>query len=182
MTGPGGTESRALVEHYPRRIDVPLLIVASAVLLVFAYLSPTLSLTKVIFFTDEYSIWGGIVELWQSEHPVLAVVVFVFSMVFPIAKLLALTVAWVVPMSVGFRNGFAGVVGQLGKWSMLDVFIVAMLVVLVKAKDLADAEAKIGIYLFGGAVLTSMFASLVVERLARRAERDPAGAASIASA
>jgi len=162
-------ERRALVENYARRIDVPILIVASAGLLIAAYMLPTLELTKVIFFTDEYSIWAGIMELWKADHPILAVLVFLFSMVFPIAKLLGLTLAWVVPLSDSGRLRMAETISWLGKWSMLDVFIVAMIVVLVKSKDLADAEAGIGIYLFAAAVTLSMIASMSVERLSKRA-------------
>jgi len=60
----------------------------------------------------------------------------------------------------------------MGKWSMLDLFVVAMIVVLVKAKEVADAEAKIGIHLFAGAVLLSMIASMSVEKLSREASDD----------
>mgnify|MGYP006300077829 CR=1 FL=1 len=162
------TGNKALVEHFARRIDVPLMIVASAGLLVAAYMLPTLKLTKIIFFTDEYSIWAGIIELWKGKHPILAATVFLFSMVFPIAKLIGLTLAWIVPLNDRGRLRMAKAISWLGKWSMLDVFIVAMIVVLVKSKDLADAEAGIGIYLFAAAVILSMIASMSVEQLSRQ--------------
>ncbi len=60
---------------HPRRVDVPLMMLASAGLLVTAYFLPTLELTRVIFFTDTYSIWQGIVELWKSEYYILSAIV-----------------------------------------------------------------------------------------------------------
>ncbi len=160
----------ALVSQHPRRLDVQALILVAAGLLLAAYFLPTLKLTKIIFFTDTYSIWAGIAELWKSQHYLLAALVFAFSMLFPVAKLVGLAWVWYVPMTPVRREHAADWIGQLGKWSMVDVFVVAILIVLIKAQDLADAEAGIGIYLFAAAVILSMIASVSVERLARRPE------------
>ena len=167
------SEHRPLIAEHPGRVDVPILIVVSAGLLIGAYFLPTLKLTKVIFFTDTYSIWAGIAELWKGEHYLLAALVFLFSMIFPVVKLLGLAWIWVAPMAAARRDRAADWIGQLGKWSMVDVFVVAILVVLIKAQDLADAEAGIGIYLFAAAIVLSMIASVTVERLARGAGSTP---------
>jgi len=48
------------------------------------------------------------------------------------------------------------------------VFVVAILVVPIKVRDVADASVGIGIYLFAAAVVLSMAVSTMVERLIRR--------------
>ena len=44
-----------------------------------------------------------------------------------------------------------------GKWSMLDVFVVAILVVAVKLGAIAHVEMRYGLYAFAGSVLITMF-------------------------
>ena len=56
----------------------------------------------------------------------------------------------------------------LGRWSMLDVFIAAVLVVTVKLGALASANLEDGIYFFGMSILLAMIATNLVDYLARR--------------
>lgn len=51
---------------------------------------------------------------------------------------------------------------------MLDVFVVAILIVLTQSKTRLDAEPREGLYLFSIAIMLSMIATVVVERLAKR--------------
>ncbi|MHB1156856.1 MAG: paraquat-inducible protein A [Phycisphaerales bacterium] len=153
---------------HPRRLDVPLLLLAAAGLLAAGLSQPTLQLTKIVFFTDTYSIWRGIVELWTHSHQILAAIIFFFSIVFPIGKLVALSVLWTAPLGELWRRRLLTGLAILGKWSMLDVFVVASLIVLIKSKDLADANAGPGIYLFAGAVVLSMIVAEMIEHLAKR--------------
>jgi len=54
---------------------------------------------------------------------------------------------------------------------MLDVFAVAILVVAAKLRSLTTVQPRIGVYLFGLAILLSMLTTMYVERLARRGIR-----------
>ncbi len=62
----------------------------------------------------------------------------------------------------------------LGRWSMLDVFVVALLVVTTKLGILADVEVHAGIYFFAASVLASMAASLLMNRLVHQSTDAPA--------
>ena len=146
---------------------VPILIVISLGLLIAGWSLPTLKLTKAIFFTSTYSIWAGITELWKSEHYILAGVIFFFSMIFPTAKLLGLMSIWFAPLTREIRNRYLNLLEILGRWSMLDVFVVSILIVLIKAADVADANASIGIYFFAGAVMLSMLTANIIYKMAR---------------
>jgi hypothetical protein len=51
----------------------------------------------------------------------------------------------------------------LGKWSMLDVLVLALLIFYAKATNLADATSMPGIYLFAAAVILTMIATAIIE-------------------
>jgi paraquat-inducible protein A len=146
---------------------IPLVILAAFGLLIAGWSLPTMKLTQVIFFTSTYSIWAGIMELWKAHHYFLAGVILFFSMIFPTAKLFGLMCIWFVPLTHGVRSRYLDWLEILGRWSMLDVFVVATLIVLIKAKDIVDANAEAGIYLFAGAVILSMLTTNVMNKLAR---------------
>jgi paraquat-inducible protein A len=56
-----------------------------------------------------------------------------------------------------------------GKWSMLDVFVVALLVVSVKLGAMAEARVEIGIYAFAASVILTMLLSAWIGRHAQTA-------------
>ncbi|MCF6149425.1 MAG: paraquat-inducible protein A [Candidatus Kuenenia sp.] len=142
-----------------------MMIVAALGLLIAGLNLPTLKLTKIIFFTDTYSIWDGVWELWKSNHIGLAVIIFFFSIMFPCVKLIGLLFVWFIPFAPEGRRHFLYWLGILGKWSMLDVFIVAILIILIKTKDIADASAQTGIYLFAGAIVLSIIVTIMIEKI-----------------
>jgi paraquat-inducible protein A len=161
------SEKQSLKELNPLHWYMPIMILIAMGLLIAGWSLPTLKLTKVIFFTDTYSIWAGIMELWKADLYFLAGLIFFFSMIFPLAKLLGLMGIWFVPLIQDTRSRYLDWLELLGRWSMLDVFVVATLIVLMKSKAIVDANAAIGIYLFAGAVLLSMLAANIMNRMAR---------------
>ena len=152
--------------------------VTAALTLSFVLLGIGLSLpllyTKKMFWDSTYSVWAGVVSLWQQRERGLAVVVLFFSIVFPLFKLLALAVIWFMPLSQQQRTRLLHWLGVLGKWSMLDVFVVAILIVLVKLGPLANVQPRAGVYVFSAAIACSMLAAMYVDRLARRSFSHPA--------
>jgi paraquat-inducible protein A len=87
--------------------------------------------------------------------------------------LAALSVLWAAPLDRVWRRRLLAVLGSLGKWSMLDVFVVSTLIVLIKSKDIADAHAGPGIYLFAGAVVLSMIVTEIIEHMAKQVPIEP---------
>ena len=110
----------------------------------------------------------GVRSLWEQNQIALAAILFFFSIVFPTAKLAALAFLWFVPLAEKGRQSVLHWLGILGKWSMLDVFVVAILIVLVKLGPLANIEPQRGVYWFAAAIVMSMLTSMYVERLARK--------------
>jgi len=138
------------------------------VLLITGLSLPLLDTQQMIFWKSTYSVWAGVVALWRDGEQILAAVLFFFSMVFPGVKLSALAVIWFARLPEGRRAQLLHWLGVLGKWSMLDVFVVAILIVLVKLGPLARVSPRIGVYLFCAAIVASMLTTAYVDRLAHR--------------
>lgn len=169
---------RSLSEIYHRRALVPGLIACSLVLLVVGLSLPIVTIQKHILFKtveNTYSVAAGVKDLAASGEYVLAAIVFFFSMIFPFAKLLALWWLWSVKLYEAERKLMLHWLGNLGKWSMLDVFAVAILVVLAKLRTLTQVEPRVGIYFFGAAIIMSMSTTAYVDRLVRAARTSAAG-------
>lgn len=165
------TALRSLREIHPQRREVPALLIAALAVLLAGLSLPILTVEKTVFWRhweNHYSVFLGVVELAIHGDWLLALILFFFSMVFPFAKLAALGVIWFRPLTQQDRMDTLRWLGILGKWSMLDVFAVAILIVAAKLRDLTHVEPRIGIYLFALAIILSMLTTMRVERLARR--------------
>jgi paraquat-inducible protein A len=152
------------------QILVPAALAASTALLVRG-LSLPLMYSQKLFWENTYSVWTGVVELWNQHELALAGILFFFSIVFPFAKLVGLTVIWFLKLPTDQLSRLLHWLGILGKWSMLDVFVVAILIVLVKLGPLVKVEPRIGIYVFSAAIAASMLTTMYIDALAKRALR-----------
>ena len=162
---------QALSQLHPQhRLFVPAATVCSVLLLVTGLSLPLLYSQK-LFWKSTYSVWEGVVELWRQHELALAAAILFFSIVFPFAKLLGLTVIWYWKLPEESRNRLLNWLGMLGKWSMLDVFVVAILIVLVKLGPFVNVEPRVGVYVFAAAILSSMLTTVYIEALAKRSRR-----------
>ncbi len=155
----------------PRRgIDryLGLLLAASIALLLLGWLLPVMTVRTLLVFYDEVSILTGILRLLESGDILLFLLIALFTVVFPVAKLALAFIAWrrLVAVSPHLRRTL-GWVETLGKWSMLDVFVVALLVVVIKVSMVSDVQVHVGLYVFATAALLSMFTVRRVVRLAQ---------------
>lgn len=103
-----------------------------------------------------YTLFHSAAMLWSSGLQVLAVLVVAFSVVFPFVKLGLL--GWLCrggSMDVR-RRECLGAVDRLGKWSMLDVFLVCLILALSSGQVLLGARPLVGLPLFATAIVLSM--------------------------
>lgn len=159
---------QSLWQHYPNRIDVLFYIVGCIALLLVAQATPVLAIKKFVFWKSQYSLFSGTLGLFRSGHYGLGAVLFFFSIVFPFAKLLILATLWAYPFTNAQRRKVLAWLELLGRWSMLDVFVVALIVVIAKSGGALEASPKLGIYLFAAAVILSMVLTLYMHHLARQ--------------
>jgi paraquat-inducible protein A len=114
---------------------------------------------------DDNTIISGVVELWNKGSPDLAVIVFTASIVVPMMKFIAMATLllssyrgseWAQPQ----RARLYRLVEFIGYWSMLDVFVVALLTALVRFGFLSQVEPLPGVVYFGLTVVLTMLASM----------------------
>jgi paraquat-inducible protein A len=140
------------------------LLIAAAVLYLPANLLPIMH-TSSLFGEQSDTILSGVVFLWRSGSWPLALVVFIASILVPMLKLIALAV---LVISVRLRSRrlpeqrtrLYRLVEFVGRWSMLDIYVVAVLVALVQLQSLASIEAGPGALAFGAVVVLTMFAAM----------------------
>ncbi|PWV61602.1 paraquat-inducible protein A [Plasticicumulans acidivorans] len=111
------------------------------------------------------TILSGVVELLHAGQWPLAALVFFASILIPGAKLLALTWLLIAVQRRSIRNLRARtlmyrIVEAVGRWSMIDVFMVSILAALVRLQALATIEPGPGAVCFAAVVVLTMFAAL----------------------
>ena len=140
------------------------LLISAAILYIPANLLPVMHTSSLVGSEDD-TIISGVIYFWTSGSWPLAIVVFVASILVPLLKLgvlvlLAATAqrrsAWR-PME---RVKLFRLVERIGRWSMLDVFVVTLTVALVRFKSLAVITAGPGAIAFGSVVILTMMASM----------------------
>jgi paraquat-inducible protein A len=153
------TTSKA--HHY----TVPILLGVAFVLFGTGIFFPFFHVQKFWLFDDAVSVVGGIITLFQEGEYFLFAVLSVFTLMFPCAKLGLLTITWIEREHDLTRlRGLHGWVAALGKWSMLDVFVVAILIVAMKSAAVAEIHIGFGLYLFTFSVITTQIASSWIDR------------------
>src|SRR5262249_8305667 len=135
-----------------------LLLLASFALNVTALFIPFLDVRRGLS-TDDYSLPRSIVLLWEKGLYVLAVVIVAFSVCFPFAKLAVLWGVLFDRWSEKRGRRWLDFVERYGKWSMVDVFMVCLMIALADDQLLLDASPRIGILCFTLAIVISMVCS-----------------------
>ncbi len=154
-----------MIQQGTRAFFIFALTLSATVCLVLGLTLPVVKLTRLYFWTDTHSITSIISALYYTNEIFLAGVIFVFSIVFPAFKLLYITMAGTLITFDPHRRGtWFKRIEWLGKWSMLDVLVLALLVFYAKSTELADAVALPGIYFFAASVILTMFAYSLVQR------------------
>jgi paraquat-inducible protein A len=121
--------------------------------------------TSSLFGSQADTIMSGVVYLWRSGSWYLALVVFIASILVPMAKLIALILLLV---SVQLHSRWQPLqraklyrmVELVGRWSMLDVYVVTLLVALVQLDALATIRPGPGALAFGAVVVLTLFAAM----------------------
>ena len=120
---------------------------------------PLMRFEKLYLFEETASLLQIIASLWRDEEELLAVVVGLFSVVLPAVKLVFVHIA-----AVGGVSRSLGLLSAVGKWSMMDVMLVALVVFAAKTSGLAAAVTQPGLWFYGAATI----ATAVVANMLRR--------------
>lgn len=110
------------------------------------------------FGGQEYNLYGIVQTLFEAGLPFLGLVVIFFSGIFPLAK--------TITAAIIFRQGatpspkLAQLLNLLGKWSMLDVFLAALLIGISQISIYIGFETRAGLYYFALGVLLNNAATM----------------------
>ena len=138
------------------------LTIAATVLYLPANLLPIMRVESLTEGTEASTIVGGVVTFWNAGAYPVAAIIFIASVVIPILKILALF--WLCIAARANRSPIAAtrvyrLTELVGRWSMVDVFVVAILVSVVQLGPLVSIKPGPAALAFAGVVVLTMFAA-----------------------
>lgn len=137
-----------------RRFLLSLAILAASVSLALGVSLPIIKLTKYVFWTTEHSLLSTVNVLIRDGQTFLGGTVLLFSIIFPVLKLLYLLLISTLPVSeIQRMSGRLRALEWLGKWSMHDVLVLALTIFFIKSQGVYDAASLTGVYFFTAAVV-----------------------------
>jgi paraquat-inducible protein A len=139
------------------------LLIAAAICYIPANLMPVMN-TTMPAYAEKDTIMNGVILLYTSGSWPLALIVLIASVIIPLAKIVTLayllvTIQFRQPESQRERIRIYRFVEIIGRWSMLDVFVVTFVVALVQLQPLMSVEPGAGVIFFAAVVVLTMFAA-----------------------
>ncbi|MEP6877658.1 MAG: paraquat-inducible protein A [Nitrosospira sp.] len=140
-------------------------VLAACIMYFPANLLPVMITTSFLGEEQQDTIMSGIIYFWTSGSWVLAVIVFIASFLVPLFKLAVMILLLIMVQRrsswrLQQRAQLYRIVEVIGRWSMLDVFVVSLLTGLVQIKGFATIYAGEGITAFAAVVVFTMLASI----------------------
>ncbi|MGH8669853.1 MAG: paraquat-inducible protein A [Burkholderiales bacterium] len=113
---------------------------------------------------SESTVWDGVVSLANAGQWFVAIVVFLASIVIPVLKLsgllyLVVAARFRLGRRLRERTSIYRFIDVIGPWAMLDVFLLAVLVALVKLGQIATILPGAGLVAFAAVVVLTLLAS-----------------------
>jgi len=126
-------------------------------------------LGDVVLSFESKGIIGSINKLFENGEAAVAITILLFSVLLPLLKSLTLTSTLLFrqhPWSRHLVNFFK----HIGKWSMIDVFVVATFLVYLTSNGggISQAEIQVGLYFFLVYVLLSMVTAILTQKVLLR--------------
>jgi paraquat-inducible protein A len=137
-----------------RRFLLSLAILGASVCLALGISLPIIKLTQYVFWSTEHSLLSTVGVLLRDQQYFLGLTILLFSIVFPVLKLLYLLLVSTLPVSEIHRQSRRlKALEWLGKWSMHDVLVLALTIFFIKSQGVYDAASLNGVYFFTAAVV-----------------------------
>lgn len=142
-----------------------LLLLAGAVCLFCGVLLPMLTVKKLLIVKNTFSVLSGIGELLADKTFGLGLLLLFFSVLFPLLKLFVMA-AYVLryPQLADALVKWQRRLARVAKFSMLDVFVVALMLMILKLGWLVEVRIHSGVYWFSAAVIISLLAEFAIGR------------------
>ena len=140
------------------------LMIGATILYLPANLLPVLDVESSVKGSQKSTIISGVIQFWQDGDYPVAIIIFTASVLIPILKVIAL-----VFLCIAAQRGSTHPVGTtrlyrvtefIGRWSMVDVFVVAILVGVVQLGSVMSIHPGEGVLAFAGVVILTMLAAM----------------------
>jgi paraquat-inducible protein A len=142
-----------------RNFGLSFLIILATVFFALGIILPTIRFTTVYVWTNEHSILTIMFALFENEEYFLAGIVFAVSVFFPFLKLFyLLTLMTSHDMPADFRKRSIATMEWLGRYSMTDVMVLALMIFYVNSSGYTEARVLPGVYFFAASALMTMLA------------------------
>jgi len=143
------------------------LLITAALLYIPANMLPIMTVNS-LGQGDPSTIMAGVIQLVQHGMYPIAAVVFIASILVPTFKLVGIglllfSVQRHQPLSAQQRIVMYRFIEFIGRWSMLDIFVIAILVAVVNFGRLASVEANLGAAAFASVVILTMLAAVTFD-------------------
>lgn len=137
---------------------------AAAALYIPANFLPMMTMVELGVVTSN-TIIGGIIYFWKGGAYPIALVILTASIIIPLLKIVA--ISWLCLAATGKLHPSPAMLGKMywftelmGRWSMVDIFVVGILVALVQLGNYMTVTPGPGALAFGGVVVLTMFAAM----------------------
>ena len=142
-----------------RRFFLSLAILGASVCLALGITLPVIRLTQYMFWSSQHSLLSTVEVLLTDGQLFLGLTVLVFSIIFPVLKLLYLLLVSTLPHEEILRQRWRlRALEWLGKWSMHDVLVLALMIFFIKSQGVYDATSLNGVYFFTAAIVLMILA------------------------
>ncbi|MFZ0853686.1 MAG: paraquat-inducible protein A, partial [Hyphomicrobiaceae bacterium] len=142
-----------------RTFTFSFVIILATVCFALGVMLPAIRFTTVFVWTNQHSIATIIWALYQNEEFFLCFVIFMFSIFFPFLKLFYLLTLVTSPdMPAEFRDKSISAMEWLGRYSMTDVMVLALMIFYINASGYTEASVLPGIYFFAASTMMTMLA------------------------
>jgi len=143
------------------------LLIAASILYIPANVLPIMTVSTLGQGSPD-TIMSGVITLLKHGMVPIAAVVFIASILVPTFKLVGIglllySVQRRQPLSARQRIFMYRFIEFIGRWSMLDIFVIAILVAVVNFGRIASVEANLGAVAFATVVILTMFAALTFD-------------------
>ncbi|VAW96509.1 hypothetical protein MNBD_GAMMA22-1748 [hydrothermal vent metagenome] len=153
-------------KHPVNALFLQILITLSIIFLIIGLLAPIFTISKLIIIQNTFSIISGIQQLIENEQWFLFIIITSFSIVLPVVKIIVLSLLVSHKIASSDKNKkYLDWIHRIGKWSMLDVFVIAILIVGVKLGPLVDIEMNFGLYAFTISVILVLVCTTHIVKL-----------------
>ncbi len=128
-------------------------------------LLPIATVEKFLISRNTFSLIGSLVELFGNlDNLLIFLIILLFTILFPLAKIITMFMQ-IKNQGKNWQNRATKILETIGHFSMVDVFVIALMVLLLKLRVLVNVEVEVGFYLFTLSIVLSIILSFTLKAL-----------------